>query len=44
MSATLFEMLNSGIDFLLTELLKEDKTGQLGLDLTKVAKFQPFVW
>ena len=44
MPATLFEMKNSGIDFLLTELLKGDKTtGSLGLDLTKITKFWCFL-
>ena len=36
-SATLFELPNSGVDFLPTELLKGDKTNSwLGLDLTNV--------
>ena len=44
MSITLFEISNSRIDFLPTELLKGDKTiGWLGSDLTKVVKFWPFI-
>ena len=41
----LFEISNSGIDFLPNELLKGDRTtGWLGSDFTKIAKVWPYVW
>ena len=40
----LFEISNSGIDFLPNELLKGDRTtGWLGSDFTKIAKVWPYV-
>ena len=44
-SSCMFDLCDSGIDFLPTEVMKGDKTtGWLGADYDKVNKVWPYVW
>ena len=44
-SSCMFDLCDSGIDFLPTEVMKGDKpTGWLGADYNKVNKVWPYVW